>query len=1089
MKRGVFFRPQKFAVLFAAVLLLINSCSNFSDDLQVISPEVNVKTVSLTGYISFSGALPQLFTQSQNFSANSRSVFPSIPSSGIEYYVNATASGYTWDSSNVSFSADYSSFSITGLTATAEGVAWNIEVGIRDAATPTKILLNATYPKTLSFEDSVLSHDFVLCPAQTETDGTGDILLTINVESGSAISYCKTSMGGNTQYPVNNTEHTITISSNGVASGGHNIDFSFYDSSGFLVYNFSETINVFDNMTTDTWVRSGSSISSPFLVEYEVSGVTRVKCLISSALLDSYKMTSFFVKTGGNNANSGTFFSPLATIAYALTKLNDASIDYKIYIIGEVTEQVTIPDTLTSDASGSTHARSLTFIGYNGLAVNNLPQDSINGGVTDARADGTTLVIETAVPVTIKNLKITGGNTTIYGGGISVKQNATLKLGDGAHISGNICNYYGGGIYNQGKLFMYGSALVGSTVESNPQYYSTCLANGGNRGGFGGGVSNDTTGTMYMGYISETVKSVCTGGVRYNFAYGTYESAGVATGAGIFNKGTVTIDSGIISYNSGAGWGGGIATLGTVVMTGGTMISNVCTTYGGAIEITSNATLKLGGSVYIPFSGVEKNNDVSFYNNTSIIKITGDLTKHNSIHQIRLVMNTWKRGLKVLEAEGEGVTIDNTLVGKFAISDSSFEIIPWNSNAEGRLSTSMIYVAGSDYDYCDAEGDNTNGRGTFFLPYATIDRALQECWSEDQDFYIYVDGNIEGPVHIDTSDAQSIYISSNGSEDNGIYRDLENEETDGFVMLIDTDVPVYLAGLSIYGGKNDGCGGGICVIEEDAELYLNSDTVIKNNICTEYGGGIYFLGTTLKIENDSGQRISGNSAGYCGGGIYINHGEFLMMGGVIGDANQTSPAAESEGSHSNYAAEYGGGLYIADEGKVNLQNGIIAWNYAYSGGGGICIDENTDEDIQNFYYVNGTIKKNTSGENGGGILLRQGYASLIGGTITSNAAEEFGSGIYISEFNDYGFSMGLDAKVESDNYICIAADDTEPSYHSVIHVTSNLNYNPVAYIEFNDNVETDSQIIQVTGVSDSNYTKFILTDFDWELYNGVATRL
>ncbi|MBQ9280968.1 MAG: hypothetical protein IJ207_02050 [Treponema sp.] len=99
-----------------------------------------------------------------------------------------------------------------------------------------------------------------------------------------------------------------------------------------------------------------------------------------------------------------------------------------------------------------------------GLYENGEPKDVLDGnGSSDS-----TLKMYVQVPVTIKNLKITGGSgrpnsTNTRGGGIYIDGGKTLSLGDGALVTGNTAAE-GGGIYNAGYLYLYGSSWYIPTV-------------------------------------------------------------------------------------------------------------------------------------------------------------------------------------------------------------------------------------------------------------------------------------------------------------------------------------------------------------------------------------------------------------------------------------------------------------------------------------------------------------------------------------------------------------------------------------------------------------------------------------------------
>ena len=99
----------------------------------------------------------------------------------------------------------------------------------------------------------------------------------------------------------------------------------------------------------------------------------------------------------------------------------------------------------------------------------------MTGNTTDilnGTGDGSVITVSTTKPVTIKDLKITGGNET-NGGGIYIASGANVTLANGAVVAGNKATYSGsngggggGGVYNAGTLFMYGSAVIGDSSVS-----------------------------------------------------------------------------------------------------------------------------------------------------------------------------------------------------------------------------------------------------------------------------------------------------------------------------------------------------------------------------------------------------------------------------------------------------------------------------------------------------------------------------------------------------------------------------------------------------------------------------------------------
>lgn len=311
--------------------------------------------------------------------------------------------------------------------------------------------------------------------------------------------------------------------------------------------------------------------------------------------------------TGDDPSGDGTQANPFESIDKACEKiiaLGDDDLDWIIYIEGDVTGPYrdnlnngetprkagerrytrdyyisTIPSSLTSE-----HAKSILLIGYNGIGENGIPKDKLNRGLREISGasgspTGATLSVQTEVPVTIKNLLLTNGynsttnpntnNDTTYniGGGLYIGNGATVHLTDGVVITHNTATY-GGGVYNAGTLYIYGTASIGEPTRSVPAsgYDEGNSSNYGSSGG--GGIYN--TGNLYLGYSSIDTPAEWTGSIIYNFS---------PTGGAIYNKkdANVLMNNGTLKFNthgnSGAG-GGAVYNYGSFTMTGGTIERN-----------------------------------------------------------------------------------------------------------------------------------------------------------------------------------------------------------------------------------------------------------------------------------------------------------------------------------------------------------------------------------------------------------------------------------------------------------------------------------------------------------------------------------
>ncbi|WP_407427166.1 hypothetical protein [Treponema sp.] len=191
-----------------------------------------------------------------------------------------------------------------------------------------------------------------------------------------------------------------------------------------------------------------------YLKETEYKASTTAQIIAGLENKVTFKLAAVATKFVYLSTGDEIFSDKYESITEAVSAIEDAEncTDWIIYINGEITgtNHVYI---------GESCASSITITGLTGSTT-----DILNGN-----EEGTVLSISTSVPVIIKNLKITGGTGTVSdgytsAGGIYIGQAATVTLAENTIITGNTVGIdangkYGGGVYNAGKLFMYGSAL------------------------------------------------------------------------------------------------------------------------------------------------------------------------------------------------------------------------------------------------------------------------------------------------------------------------------------------------------------------------------------------------------------------------------------------------------------------------------------------------------------------------------------------------------------------------------------------------------------------------------------------------------
>ncbi len=216
-------------------------------------------------------------------------------------------------------------------------------------------------------------------------------------------------------------------------------------------------------------------------------------------------------------------------------------------------------------------------------------------------------------------------SSDVAGGGLYNAMSSSKFIMSGGTINQNIVKCtntasssshgYGGGVYNAGYMFMYGSAVIGNKAASS-------LATSSDYGNYareGGGIYNDNNsasskvGKLYIGYEPSSygtspVKAEFTGGIYQNYA-DTLTSQTNGGGA-ISSDNTVQIASGTIAYNATSRFGGAIYSSNSFEITGGTIRDNDASVSGGAIYMAANSSyiLTLGGSFEIPY--ISGGNDI-----------------------------------------------------------------------------------------------------------------------------------------------------------------------------------------------------------------------------------------------------------------------------------------------------------------------------------------------------------------------------------------------------------------------------------------------------------------------------------------------
>lgn len=623
MKKNKIFTIKTILSFAAATLFL--ACANMEDGSvsNAASGQGGAQApvmVTVNGSLAFGGACPaQIAALVENSGADgldgiARSAFPDAASSGLTYSVYALEelpSGSTDTPLRYegTVAVDKKSYTV-GIPVTS-GKKYYVHVVVKQGDLEVFSGKSALLDFTASPTEFYANCDIAL--GATQTSGKkGCVQLAVNVE-GAGVSSARAVYTD----PSDGSQKTIDIAldlggsaltfsigindegepdpANGLASGAYLMTFNFYSSSnctGTPVYSFKEAVNVFDGMTTNKWVKNGAE---PWLTP-DSSG--NIACKITDAMVTGFTLTDIYVDTSAvDDSGSGSFMHPKQTFAAAVGMLLNENADYTIHIKGTVFDGQTIPSTIS--------AKSLTLCGATPLpttgANKGIPQDIIDA---QRVAGKSALLIETAVPITIKNLKITGGMGTVdsekaYGGGICLKaEDGSLTLASGAYVSENRAKIESATNKGRGAgICLYPACslniLDGAVIEKNESE------------GAGGGIFCNSTSakkaviTMSGGHIRGN--TAANNGGALNIGFGTFTMTGGVIGddsASIRQAAKYGDPSRKSEYSNAARLGGAISSSGTgssvdIYLLGGTIAYNCAQDNGGAIYLGGcNMTVK-----------------------------------------------------------------------------------------------------------------------------------------------------------------------------------------------------------------------------------------------------------------------------------------------------------------------------------------------------------------------------------------------------------------------------------------------------------------------------------------------------------------
>lgn len=412
-----------------------------------------------------------------------------------------------------------------------------------------------------------------------------------------------------------------------LSSGVYTFRFDFYsdmDCTDELLYSFTEVVNIFDGLTTDTWISAG---------EYIDGG----KICITNDMISKFVSTTVYVSEFGDDSNLGTFFAPVTTIQKAVDKVIAMNVDtassegnpYKILLLGNI-------ETLSDDSFENNNA--LVNIDPSSASSNDNPlyltisnygdeKATINANRSSSNT-GRVMYIGENANVTLQNLILTGGylknDINENGAGLYILNNdANVKI-ENSEITENVIeNGNGAGLYVRnnpvGKslnLTIENSKISSNTINHNDavkEYSGAGIAIENVEANITITDSEINSNKIYQNEIANTEDKgvgLWLGNSAVTTISDSTISGNIIENAASTNKnagGGICIDGGTLTINGAtkisgnlSGYGGGVCIFGgNFTMSNGAEISNCTGDYAGGIIIYTGGTFTMNDGATI----------------------------------------------------------------------------------------------------------------------------------------------------------------------------------------------------------------------------------------------------------------------------------------------------------------------------------------------------------------------------------------------------------------------------------------------------------------------------------------------------------
>lgn len=859
---------------FAAISLFFNSCSFFFDDQlgqEPLTAEINLNNNPREVTLQINPVFA--FESTRNYSRNAYPEFTSTQLSGLEYTVTSeiltseVTGNYDSSSGKIIYSIRVEPFSNKVFTFYVKNTSGKIICTAQKTLSCSSIGQVGSVAETISF--TAYTGNGIDIPAN------GSISLIVShATTGFSFENPKVYKNPGTSSEAEENSITCSITANtcsiisgtdGIAPGTYEFRTYVKNAAGIPFMYFKQKIEVWPGIATNNWYFNGSK-SQIYTLTGNGSNVLYVRGTGGSL----YGGSALPAALAASNDNAGTLLSPLASLGAAIEKCKNSSGEITIYIDGTI---------ICKDSIGGTDFTPSKII-IEGITGNETD-------ILDGNESGTVLSINKG-EVLLKNLKITNGSATSTnnqeGGGINNNTGCTLKL-ENVWIDGNVAAKSGGGLYNNGTCFLYGSTIIGSKNPSN--YAQSAEGKHSNIANNGAGIKNN--GNLYIGYsgfnnavVPEPVPDDSfSGGIYYNYA--AYNGGGIHS-----EGGNIYFYKGNISFNATAQNGAGVYlikknnTYSYLWMNGGVIDNNKSNITGGAVYSETNCWINFSGSSYIPLDTNEYN-DVYLASNAKIKVIETLSPPANTNGIVAYLKSAASVNSNIVSAES-GVNL--------ATESQRFKLLtfPKIIDTEGNLVYTTDYYVSSATS--TPAGNDTSGNGSSEKPLLTVSKAVDLIKNSNitANYTIHIAGIIKDSIVLSTGTLGNTVSSSFticGTDKDTDMLDGSDNSADKPLVYVDSintfkfeNLTICNSQSTVYAGLHNTYDGNTSVTNE-----ITNCKIIGN-----LGGGVYSK-AFLELKNC---EITGNQGGD-GAGLYLSSNGFAVDEKVTitGNTNSTTGAASN----------------------------------------------------------------------------------------------------------------------------------------------------------------------------------------------------